>query len=165
MGITFELATETDVPNLLTLRTEVAADLEARHGRGPWARPPTEDAVRRDLTASRVMVAREGAQLVGALTLAAKKPFSIDVRCFTAAQRPSYLIAMAVAPKRQRNGIGRRLLEAGMVLAHSLHADAIRLDAWDSPAGAGPFYAQCGYVEVGRVIYRSTPLRYYERML
>jgi GNAT superfamily N-acetyltransferase len=165
MGITFELATETDVPSLLSLRTEVAADLEARHGRGPWARPPTEDAVRRDLTASRVMVAREGARLVGTLTLAAKKPFAIDVSCFTAAQRPSYLLAMAVAPQRQGTGIGRRMLEAGTVLAHSLRADAIRLDAYDSPAGAGPFYARCGFVEVGRVVYRSTPLRYYERML
>ena len=42
---------------------------------------------------------------------------------------------------------------------------AIRLDAWDSTAGAGPFYAKCGYREVARVVYHGNPLVYYERLL
>jgi hypothetical protein len=29
-------------------------------------------------------------------------------------------------------------------------------------AGSGSFYAKCGYREVGRVTYRSVPLRYFE---
>jgi hypothetical protein len=41
-------------------------------------------------------------------------------------------------------------------------ADAIRLDACDTPAGAGGFYPKCGYTEVGRVRYEGTPLIYYE---
>jgi hypothetical protein len=50
-------------------------------------------------------------------------------------------------------------------IARDWPADAIRLDAYDAPAGAGGFYATCGYTEVGRVRYRGTPLIYYELLL
>jgi len=43
--------------------------------------------------------------------------------------------------------------------------DAIRLDAYDADAGAGGFYSNCGFREVGRVNYRGTPLVYYELLL
>ena len=40
-----------------------------------------------------------------------------------------------------------------------------RLDAYDSQAGAGEFYASCGWTEVGRASYRDVPLIYYELLL
>jgi hypothetical protein len=43
-------------------------------------------------------------------------------------------------------------------------ADTLRLDAYDSPAGAGPFYEKCAFREVGRVRYREVPLVYYQWM-
>ena len=42
---------------------------------------------------------------------------------------------------------------------------AIRLDAYKGPAGAGAFYAKCGFSERGRVSYRATRLIYYEMLL
>jgi hypothetical protein len=39
---------------------------------------------------------------------------------------------------------------------------ALRLDAYDADAGAGGFYAKCGFREVGRVVYRKNPLVYFE---
>ena len=48
-------------------------------------------------------------------------------------------------------------------LARKVPADAIWLDAYEAPAGAGGFYAACGYREVGRVIFRSVPLIYFEQ--
>ena len=50
-------------------------------------------------------------------------------------------------------------------IAREKKADAIRLDAYDAPAGAGGFYVKCGFHEVGRVIYRDNPLIYYELLL
>ena len=44
-------------------------------------------------------------------------------------------------------------------------AEAIRLDAWDADAGAGPFYARCGYREVALVLYKTSPLIYFELVL
>ena len=39
------------------------------------------------------------------------------------------------------------------------------LDAYDGAAGAGRFYAKCGFLEVGRKTYRGVPLVYFELML
>jgi hypothetical protein len=47
----------------------------------------------------------------------------------------------------------------------ALQNDAIRLDAYDAEAGAGPFYAKCGFEERGRVVYKGDPLIYYELLL
>jgi hypothetical protein len=50
-------------------------------------------------------------------------------------------------------------------IAHAWPADALRLDAYDLPGGAGDFYAKCGYRETGRATYRAAPLIYYELLL
>ncbi len=109
-----------------------------------------------------VFVARNGAQIVATLHLATKKPWAIDVAYFTPVRRALYLLDMAVNPEVQRENIGRRCLEEATRLAKAWPSDVIRLDAYDAPAGAGPFYAKCGYREVGRVTFRDTPLIYYE---
>jgi hypothetical protein len=43
--------------------------------------------------------------------------------------------------------------------------DAIRLDAYDGPSGAGSFYKKCGIEKLGHVVYRGVPLVYYEFVL
>jgi GNAT superfamily N-acetyltransferase len=72
---------------------------------------------------------------------------------------------MAVDPEYQRQGIGRRLLDEARSVARQWPAESIRLDAYDAPAGAGRFYAKCGFREVGRAAYRGVPLVYFELML
>ena len=72
---------------------------------------------------------------------------------------------MAVAPRLQRGGIGARLLEEAKAVAREWPADAIRLDAYNNAAGAGPFYVKSGFREVGRVTYRGVPLIYFELLL
>lgn len=103
--------------------------------------------------------------MVATLRLTTKKPWAIDTRYFTFCARPVYLLGMAVIPNRQRQGIGRRCLEETKRVAKAWPADAIRLDAYDADAGGGPFFARCGWVEVGRTKYRNTPLVYYELLL
>ena len=114
---------------------------------------------------SRVFVARQGNEIVGTLRLATKKPWAIDTNYFSKCKRPLYLLAMAVLPQKQRQGFGRRCLEETQRIARAWQADAIRLDAYDADAGAGRFYARCGYTERGRLTYRKAPLIYYEFLL
>ena len=102
---------------------------------------------------------------MGTLQLPTKKPWAIDVSYFTPVKKALYLTNMAVIPSLQRQGIGRRLMEEAVKQARSWPADAIRLDAFDAEAGAGAFYAKCGFREVGRVTYRKAPLVYYELVL
>jgi GNAT superfamily N-acetyltransferase len=99
---------------------------------------------------------------VATFQLGTRKPWAIDVSYFSKSTRPLYLTAMAVDPDAQGNGVGRRCVEEILRIAREWPADAIRLDAYDASAGAGAFYAKCGFREVGRVIYRNNPLVYFE---
>lgn len=165
MRYSFGKAAAADAPAIAALRNAVAEDLTARYGRGHWSLRVTERGVLRALEHSLVLVARCRAEVAGVLTLAARKPWAIDPAYFHAVSRPLYLTDMAVQPSVQRRGLGRRLAARAIAAAQGWPADALRLDAYDAPAGAGNFYARCGFTEVGRVTYRGTPLVYFERLL
>lgn len=158
-------ATEEDASPIAALRSATAAHLTRRFGLGHWSRIATERAVSRDLKTSRVLVARRGPSIVATMTLATKKPWAIDLAYFTAVPRALYLHAMAVAPEQQGQGIGRDLVREALAVAKAWPSQAIRLDAYDAAAGAGGFYAKCGFREVGRVTYRTVPLVYFELLL
>ncbi len=159
-----EFATPADAPELAALHTAAAARLVELHGTGHWASATSERGVLSTLRHARVLVRRRRGAIIAAATLATKKPWAIDVAWFTPVSRAIYLTGMAVAPGHQGKGIGRALLAAALVAARDWPAGAIRLDAYDAAAGAGAFYAKCGYTERGRVTYRGTPLVYYEQL-
>jgi GNAT superfamily N-acetyltransferase len=158
-------ATNSDVAAITALKTAVANRLTQEFGHGHWSSCPTEKSVLRYIDSSRVLVARSRKKIIGTLRLATKKPWAIDTNYFTPVKRPLYLLDMAVDPKRQQQGIGRRLLDQARIVAQAWPAQAIRLDAYDAAAGAGDFYAKCGFREVGRVTYRGTPLIYFELLI
>jgi GNAT superfamily N-acetyltransferase len=165
MRLSFSIATPADAVELGALHTAVAEDLTRRYGKGFWSTKTSEKGALFGIRNSRVLIARNGKTIVGTLSLPTKKPWAIDVSYFTQVQKPLYLIGMAVIPAMQRQGIGRRLLKEAVKQARAWPADAIRLDAFDADAGAGAFYAKCGFREVGRVIYRQAPLIYFELVL
>ena len=165
MALSIGVATLDEATAIARLQTRVAEDLTRQHGAGHWSAAVTGQNVANGIASSAVLVARDEGVVVGTLRLVAKKPWAIDPAYFANVRRPLYLLSMAVEPARQRTGIGRRLLDEARIVGRAWPADAIRLDAYDHAAGAGPFYAKCGYREVGRVTYRSVPLRYFELLL
>lgn len=163
--LSFGLATNADAGALASLRTRVADDLSRLYGHGHWSWAVTERGVLRGLKTSRVLVARNGTDIVATLRLTTRKPWAIDPEYFSSVRRPLYLVDMAVEPGVQRQGIGRRLLEEAIPIAQAWPSDVIRLDAYAGALGASPFYARCGFREVGHVTYRRVPLVYFERLL
>ena len=158
-------AEEGDAPAIAALRNTVAGELTRRHGKGHWSFLVSDRAVATVMRTSRVLIARRDRDIVATLRLASKKPWAIDRAYFADAKRPVYLTDMAVAPELQRHGIGRRILEEAKAIAREWPADAIRLDAYDAPAGAGAFYEKCGFTQVGAKTYRGVPLLYFELLL
>ena len=165
MQVKLEKAHAPDVPAIAALRVAVAERLTREFGPGHWSTGGSETGVIRDLATPGLYVARDGNRLIATLRLATKKPWAIDPSYFSASEKPLYLTSMAVEPTLQRQGIGRDCMAEAVRIARDKPADAIRLDAYDAPAGAGGFYAKCGFREVGRVTYRNTPLIYYEFLL
>jgi GNAT superfamily N-acetyltransferase len=162
MRLIFRDATAGDAPMIAALQNAAAGALTARFGEGHWSTLVTErDAVLAQRHA-RVRVGRHGERMLTVVRLATKKPWAIDVSYFTPVKRPLYLTGLAVSVAQQGQGLGRAALEDARALATAWPADAIRLDAYDHEAGAGPFYVKCGFRERGRVAYNGNPLGYYE---
>jgi ribosomal protein S18 acetylase RimI-like enzyme len=165
MRLTFTLAGPSDTAVLAELRTETARELTRQFGEGHWSAETSERGALSDLRHAEVWVARNGVEVVATFRLGTKKPWAIDGAYFTDVKRPVYLTNMAVRPEYQRQGVGRRCLDHAIARVTKWPADAIRLDAYQGDAGAGEFYRKCGFREVGRLVYRSTPLIYYELLL
>jgi GNAT superfamily N-acetyltransferase len=165
LTLTLEKAHADDVTAIAAIRRAVAERLTRDFGHGHWSWQGSESSVVRDLATPGLYVAREGRRILATLRLGTKKPWAIDTAYFAASQAPLYLTSMAVDPDRQRQGIGRACMVEAVRIAKEKKADAIRLDAYDAPAGAGGFYMKCGFREVGRVVYRENPLIYYELLL
>jgi GNAT superfamily N-acetyltransferase len=165
VDLSVEIATDADAASIAALRTRAADRLTLEYGRGAWSWGATEAGVVHEISISQVLIARADGAIAGTLRLATRKPWAIDAAYFVPVQRPLYLMDMAVDPEVQRRGVGRFLLEQAAVTARAWPADAIRLDAYDAPAGAGPFYIKCGYRDVGHVVYRGVPHIYFERLL
>lgn len=168
MRLSFEVATDTDAAAIAALLNAAAAALTRRYGQGNWSSLSTEKGVLRDMGRpkfQRTLIARDGHEIVAVLHLQTRKPWAIDVKYFTTVKTALYLVGMAVLPEWQGKGVGRAMMKEAVNTAKDWPANAIRLDAWDAPAGAGAFYAKCGFREAGKVVYRNAPLVYYERML
>lgn len=165
MRVTLRVATEREVPKIVDLRSAAADRLTKRFGAGHWSGVGTERGVRFEIRNSKVYVAHHKRRLVATLRLTTKKPWAIDRTYFCKSKRPLYLVSMAVTPDLQRQGIGQQCMEQLRAICRRWPADAIRLDAYDAPAGAGEFYAKCGFRNVGRATYRGCPLLYFEWLI
>lgn len=161
----FRDATVEDVPAIAALQNAAAGALTARFGAGHWSSLVTERSTALAPRHARVRVGVSGGRILTVLRLVTKKPWAIDVAYFTPVKRPLYLTGTAISVAHQGQGLGRLALEDARATAAAWPADAIRLDAYDAAAGAGPFYARCGFVERGRVVYKGVPLVYYEQLL
>ncbi|MGI8783338.1 MAG: hypothetical protein ACR2L2_06790 [Acidobacteriota bacterium] len=82
MNLSVTTATDADAPAIASLRTSVAEHLTLRYGRGHWSSAVTEKSVLRGIKTSRVLVARNGSDLIATLLLATKKPWAIDRKYF-----------------------------------------------------------------------------------
>jgi len=163
--VKFRDATLKDVPLIAGLHNAVAGALTARFGSGHWSSLVTERSVALSQRNARVRVGISDRRILTVLRLATKKPWAIDTSYFTSVKRPLYLTGMAISVAHQGQGLGRLALDDARVTAKAWPADAIRLDAYDAKAGAGPFYATYGFQERGRVVYKGDPLVYYELVL
>jgi len=163
--LSYRWGNEADIPGLLKLRLAVDADQERRFGGDRWTTTISEQSVARGLRSSRVLIAFRRRQIVGAVRMDTRKPWAIDLKYFTPVASAVYLHDVNVEPRSQRSGVGRRLIERVIEAARTWPVGAVRLDAYDGRSGGGPFYRKCGFIEVGRAVYRSVPLIYFEWLL
>ena len=166
MPLVFAAATQADAAAIAAVRMAAARDLTERFGAGPWSfAMETEASVQAELRSSTVMFARDGGIVIASLRLATRNPWLGNIDFFTPCDRPIFLTSMAVLPRRQRQGVGRQLLSESRKVAAHMGGEALRLDSYAGPAGAGEFYRRCGFHEARRGDYNGTALIWFEAML
>jgi ribosomal protein S18 acetylase RimI-like enzyme len=151
-----------DARALVSLRAAVCDDMTRRFGAGDWSTSPSEADVRRQLRASRVLVASIEKRIIGTVRLTTARPWSFDCSAFSPVRTALYVLGLAVAPDVRGQGVGRQLMDAVKRIASASPADAVWLDAYDHAAGAGEFYRKCGFRKVGGTVHGKMPLVYYE---
>lgn len=166
MPLLFAAATKADAAAISAVRMAAARELTARFGAGTWSfAAESEASVQAEIHSSTVLFARDEGVVVGTLRLATRNPWLGRTDFFTPCDRPIFLTSMAVMPKRQRQGVGRQLLGEARRLAMEMGGEALRLDSYDGPAGAGEFYRKCGFTEARRGDYNGTALIWFEAPL
>jgi ribosomal protein S18 acetylase RimI-like enzyme len=163
--LTFRDATLDDVPAIAALHNSTAGALTERFGFGHWSSLSTERGAELSLRHARVRLGRVDKKIVTVLRLAPRKPWAIDAAYFTPVKHPIYLTGMAVSVAHQSQGLGRLAFADAVDISREWPADAIRLDAYDSAAGASGFYSKCGCENRGHVAYKGTPLVYFELVI
>jgi GNAT superfamily N-acetyltransferase len=176
MKVTIAEASQDDVAEILALRLAVGARMQERYGDDRWAPPITEGSVRRLFkgprtrksdgeTLIKIIVGKSRGEIVALTRMQTKKPWAFDLKYFRSGAKALYLGDVEVSPKCQGQGIGTQLMAAVIDHARAWPADAVRTSAYDGAAGAGAFYARCGFRETGRVTYRKVPMIYFEMIL
>jgi GNAT superfamily N-acetyltransferase len=163
MRIELEIADKADAAAIAALWHATAHQLTERYGHGAWsATNASIGGVEVETRTGELFLARVEGSVVATLRLSPRNPWIGEIDFFTARENPLFLTSMAVHPAAQRQGIGRACVEAVKRIAISRGAGAIRLDAFDAPAGAGEFYRKCGFREVRRAVYFDAPLIWFE---
>jgi GNAT superfamily N-acetyltransferase len=159
-------ATAAEVPAIQATRLSAAEELTDHHGDGQWSYVSSENTLVDALNSGLLFVIDADGMLVGTFRLTDRKIAFYQERWFAEPDAPAaYLRDMAIAPDRQRQGVGRQAIAAIEELAQRHGARALRLDAYVGPAGAGPFYRKCGYTRVHKGSFNNVQLEYYEKRL
>jgi GNAT superfamily N-acetyltransferase len=106
-SFSFQLAASNDTPARAAPRMAVADQLTRQYGCAPWS------------SEAPAFAARIGNEIVSTPELTKKKPWGIDTKYFAACRRPFYLLAMAVTPAKQRQGIGKWCLVRALLPPHT----------------------------------------------
>ena len=139
-------------------------ELARLHGPGRWGETVKLGAFKRGVLLRALYLATCGGVPAATFCLARRRPSFYAPTLFARPDAPaSYLSSMAVAPALQRQGLGRWCLEQAEALAARQRLAYMRLDAYEGPAGAGPFYQKCGYRAVGRVPLSGAALIVFEK--
>lgn len=75
------------------------------------------------------------------------------------------LVRLYLHPRFQRQGLGRRLLQAAEASARDAGAAQLWLDCWSGNDRALAFYTACGYIDQGATVYSFGGRDYANRRL
>ncbi len=166
MNVAIRAADGADAETIHAIRSSAADALTAEFGSGHWSHVESLATLRRHAVDRDLFLAMNEGEAIGTFELQSKKPGFYSKHWFADPDAPAcYLFNMAIVKTSQRHGLGRAIMAEMEALAATDGKRALRLDAYDAPAGAGVFYGKCGYDFVHEGSFNRVALRYYEKLL
>ena len=157
-----------DIGDIMDLIKSSINKMES-HGIYQWNEYyPNFDIIVDDIESSSMYVLKEGNSLLGIITINEdQSPEYGNLDWISHGGKVLVVHRLAVQPKNQRLGIGKRLMDFAENYAKGKRYTSIRLDAYSGNHGALRLYEQRGYIKVGQVVFpmRELPFYCYEKVL
>lgn len=143
-------------------------DMESR-GIYQWGEYyPTLEIIQDDIESELLYIIKENDTVLGIITLNEEQPSEWGgINWSTQEGRPLMIHRLAVNPKWQKRGVGRRLLDFAEKYAICNEYTSIRLDAYSGNPRALKLYEKHKYKRMGQVYFpmRELPFYCYEKIL
>lgn len=162
------IATEDDVDRVMVLVKDCIRDMESQ-GVYQWSEYyPNLRIVKDDIKHGSMHMLKENEEILGIITLNEDQPSEYE--CLGWSTHEGRILVMhrlAVSPRWQMQGIGRKILDFAEEYAVDNGYSSIRLDAYSGNPRALRLYEKHQYKRVGQVHFprRDIPFYCYEKIL
>ena len=132
-----------------------------------WGEYPSEAILRESLDAGSLYIARDGENLLCAVTVDTCFDPEYDDVNWLFGVKPGAFHRLAIAPAHQGKGLGRKAVEAVCDILRSQSCDTLRIDTYAPNASAQKLYTGMGMRKAGEVrfFHRELPFYCYELAL
>ena len=158
-------ATQADFSSICALYQSVCAAMNAAgNDQWVWGDYPNEDILRKTLDAGTLYVAREGENLLCAVTVDTNfDPEYADVN-WLFGTKPGAFHRLAIAPDQQGKGLGKQIIGDVCDILCSQGCDTLRIDTYSPNVSAQKLYGAIGMRKAGEVrfFHREQPFYCYE---
>lgn len=130
---------------------------------------PSKDLIKNDIDSGSLYILVENENILGMVVLSEEQEKEYEyVDWMDKLGRPLIVHRVLVHPERQRQGLGRKLMEFGERFAVENNYTSIRFDTFSRNPSAQLFYTNLGYKRIPGQInltYREEPYYCYEKIL
>ena len=154
-------ATQSDFAAICSLYESVCAAMASTSHQWMWGEYPAEDILQASLDAGTLYIAKEGDDLLAAVTIDTCFDEEYETVNWLFGQKPGAFHRLAIAPAQQGKGLGKKIVAAVCDILRSQSCDTLRIDTYENNLAAQKLYTGLGMRKAGEVHFFHRPLAFY----
>ncbi len=160
--MTITTAEKPNIPDIMNLISKCISDMEAR-GIYQWNDYyPTIETIVKNVHSKSLYIMQNQKDCLGIISFDEAQEAEYEKITWLSDKSPVLVVhRLAVLPKWQQKGIGRKLMAFAERFAIENKYASIRLDVYSGNPRAVSFYELCGYKKTGQVYFPTRELPFY----
>ena len=155
-------ATQSDFSAICSLYESVCAAMaDSASPQWVWGEYPAEDILQETLDAGTLYIAKEGDDLLAAVTIDTCFDEEYETVNWLFGQKPGAFHRLAIAPEQQGKGLGKKIIADVCDILRSQSCDTLRIDTYEKNLAAQKLYTGLGMRKAGEVRFFHRPLAFY----